>query len=90
MDNSVETNAGGSGRGKFLIGGLLILAAVIYLIVSATQAGAQYFYTVEEMQAKVAPGDGTQLRVTGAVIGDTIEYDPETLTLKFEVAHMPA
>ncbi len=90
MENSVETNAGGGGRVKFIVGGLLILAAVIYLIASATQAGAQYFYTVEEMQAKVEPGDGKQLRVTGAVIGDTIAYDPETLTLKFDVAHMPA
>jgi cytochrome c-type biogenesis protein CcmE len=90
MENNLEVNAGGTSRVKFLVGGLLILAAVVYLIASSTKAGAQYFYTVEEMQAKVVPGDGKQLRVTGAVIGDTIEYDPETLTLKFDVAHMPA
>jgi cytochrome c-type biogenesis protein CcmE len=24
----------------------------------------------------------------GAVIGDTIQYDPETLTLSFEIAHV--
>ena len=28
------------------------------------------------------------LRVAGAVIGDTIQYDPATLTLTFEVAHV--
>jgi cytochrome c-type biogenesis protein CcmE len=75
---------------KFLAGGILIFAAVAYLIVSSTKAGAQYFYTVEELQQKVEPGDGRQLRVTGAVIGDSIQYDPETLTLTFTIAHMPA
>ncbi len=29
------------------------------------------------------------LRVSGAVIGDSIQYDPQTLTLTFEVAHVP-
>jgi cytochrome c-type biogenesis protein CcmE len=28
------------------------------------------------------------LRVSGAVIGDTIQYDAESLTLTFEVAHV--
>jgi cytochrome c-type biogenesis protein CcmE len=28
------------------------------------------------------------LRVSGAVIGDTIQYDAETLTLTFDVAHV--
>lgn len=80
----------GSNSIKFIIGGMLILAAVVYLIFSSTIVGAQYFYTVEELQAKVEPGDGKQLRVTGAVIGDTIHYNPETLELSFTIAHMPA
>jgi cytochrome c-type biogenesis protein CcmE len=29
------------------------------------------------------------LRVSGAVVGDTIQYDANTLTLSFEVAHVP-
>ena len=36
-------------RWKFIIGGLLIVAAVVYLIVSSTQASAQYFLTVDEI-----------------------------------------
>lgn len=43
-------------RSKFLIGGLLIVAAVIYLIVSSTQASAQYFLTVDELNQKLAGG----------------------------------
>ncbi|HEX2697154.1 MAG TPA: cytochrome c maturation protein CcmE [Anaerolineales bacterium] len=77
------------GRTKFIIGGLAILAAVIYLIASSTQANAQYFMTVDELKAQGSGVIGKNLRVSGAVIGDTIQYDPKTLTLTFEVAHVP-
>ncbi len=76
-------------RTKFLIGGLLILAAVVYLIASSTVAAAQYFLTVDEVKAKGSEVIGKNLRVSGAVIGDTIQYDPQTLKLTFEVAHVP-
>ena len=76
-------------RTKFLLGGLLILAAVIYLIVSSTQANAEYFMTVDELSQKGQSVAGKSLRVSGAIIGDTIQYDPQTLTLKFDVAHVP-
>ena len=77
------------GRSKFIIGGLLILAAVVYLIVSSTQASAEYFMTVDELSAQGGSVVGKNLRVSGAVVGDSIHYDPQTLTLSFEVAHVP-
>jgi len=76
-------------RLKFLIGGLLIVAAVIYLIITSTQASAQYFMTVAELEEKGSQVVGRDLRVSGAVIGDSIQYDPQTLTLRFTVAHVP-
>ncbi len=78
-----------SNRIKFWIGGLLIISAIVYLIVSSTQANAQYFLTVEELQAKGDQMIGHDVRVSGAVIGDTIQYDPQSLKLTFEVANVP-
>ena len=75
-------------RAKFIVGGVLILAAVVYLIASSTQASAEYFMTVEELKAKGQAVVGRNMRVSGAIIGDTIQYDPETLTLSFTVAHV--
>ena len=77
------------GRRKFVIGGLVIVAAVLYLIVSSTQANAQYFMTVDELKAQGKTIIGKSLRVSGAVVGNTIQYDPQTLTLTFEVASVP-
>ena len=76
-------------RTKFIFGGLLILAAVVYLIVSSTQASAEYFMTVDELKAEGPAVVGKSLRASGAVVGDTIQYDPQTLTLTFDVAHVP-
>ncbi len=76
-------------RTKFLLGGFLILAAVVYLIVSSTQASAEYFMTIEELNGKGQEIIGKNLRVSGAVIGDSIQYDPQSLTLTFVVAHVP-
>ena len=89
MEDMHETQSGSGGRTKFIIGGLLIVAAIVYLIYSSTTASAQYFLTVDEIAAKAADVYDRDLRVSGAVIGDTIEYDPQTLTLKFTVAHIP-
>jgi len=74
---------------KFVIGGLLILGAVVFLIWSSTAATSEYFLTIDELNAKGSEIVDRNLRVSGAVIGDTIQYDAQTLTLTFEVAHVP-
>jgi cytochrome c-type biogenesis protein CcmE len=76
-------------RIKFIIGGLLILSAVAYLIISSTQANAQYFLTVDEILARGPGAIGKNMRISGAVLGDTIQYDSKTLDLRFTIAHVP-
>ncbi len=73
---------------KFLIGGLVIIAAIVYLIVTTMQSTQQYFYTIAEMQAKGGDAVGRSLRVSGAVLGNTIQADPNTLQITFEMANI--
>lgn len=75
---------------KFVIGGIFILGAVVILIWTATASTSEYFLTIEELHAKGASVANRNLRLSGAVIGDTIQYDAQTLTLTFEAAHVPA
>lgn len=89
MDETKNLQTSTGSRTKFIIGGLLIIAAVVYLIASSTQASAQYFLTVEEVFTKGEEIMDRDLRISGAVVGDTIAYDLDTLTLTFEVAHIP-
>lgn len=76
---------------KFIIGGVVIVAAIIYLIVSSLSVNVQYFLTVEEVLSKQNAGelDARNVRVSGAVIGDSIQYDMDTLELKFTIVHVP-
>lgn len=89
MEVTEKTQAGSANRVKFIIGGLLIVAAVVYLIVSSTQASAQYFLTIHELNTKGDEAQGRELRISGAVIGDTIQYDAQKLELRFQVADIP-
>lgn len=74
---------------KFIVGGLLIISAIVYLIITSTQANAQYFLTIEELIAKGQSVMGKDVRVSGAVIGDSIQYDSQNLIITFEVANVP-
>jgi cytochrome c-type biogenesis protein CcmE len=82
-------NFGVRGNARFIVGGLLILVAVVYLIFSSTKANAEYFMTVDELHAKSDSMIGRNLRVSGAVIGSTIQFDPESLYLTFDIANVP-
>lgn len=77
-----------SGKTKFLVGGILILAVVFYLIIYGTTSSARYFITVEELVNDPAYV-GQTVRITGAVIGETIEYDGPNLIIDFNIAHIP-
>ncbi len=73
---------------KFIAGMLVIAAAVIYLIVSSTQASAEYFLTVDEVLTRQEELAGKNIRVSGVVLGDSIHYDPDNLILSFTIAHI--
>lgn len=77
-----------SGYLKFLVGGVLMLATVVYLIISGTTSGARYFITIDELITN-SEYVGKTVRVSGAVIGDTIKYDKTSLTIDFTVANIP-
>ena len=74
---------------KLILGIVIIIAAVVYLIASSTLSQSQYFLTVEELQSNQAEYVGKNVRMSGVVLGDTIEYDPQTLELTFQVAQIP-
>jgi cytochrome c-type biogenesis protein CcmE len=77
-----------SSRAKFYVGGFIIIAALVYLIVSGAAQSAQFFLTIDELNAKGPDFVGKDVRVSGAVLGESIQYDPKTLKLTFTVANV--
>ncbi len=72
---------------KFTVGGIILAVAVIILIITSIKGSAQYYYTVDELTA--GNTRQTNLRVSGVVLGDTIQYDRDTYNLTFTMANIP-
>ncbi len=76
------------GRWKLIIGGIAILGAVVYLIISGTTSGARYFISIHDLLGTTKYA-GQTVRITGAVLGNTIKYDSEKLIIDFTMADFP-
>ena len=70
---------------KFIIGGVIIAAAIVFLIYNGIQSSAAYFLTVDELYAKGAAIENRTVRVAGQVDADTIDFNNRDLVLKFDV-----
>ena len=81
----IEFKRSQGSRAKFLIAGGLILAAVALLIITATRSTAQYYVTVDELFQRQAQLQGRAIRVSGTVVGDSVEFDPVDLHLTFDL-----
>jgi cytochrome c-type biogenesis protein CcmE len=76
-------------RPRFFIGGGLIVLAIGYLIFSSIRTTSEYYLTVPEVAARQTELGGQAIRVAGRVKPGNIAWDPNSLTLKFEIAPIP-
>ncbi len=78
-----------TGRARYWVAGLMIAAAVVYLIASSTRASSAYYLTVAELAEMGSGAAGRALTVSGAVVGDSIRYDASVPRVEFALAHVP-
>lgn len=74
---------------KFVIAGVLIAAAVVILAITSLRGNTQYYLTVNELLSNKT-GQTQNVRISGVVIGNSIQYDAAANLLTFEVANIPA
>jgi cytochrome c-type biogenesis protein CcmE len=74
-------------RYAYLIVGMILIGAVLALAYLGLAKG-RYYITVEELLT--SPDKvGKNVRVAGAVDGETIRFDPQTQTLTFTIVNIP-
>jgi len=74
------------GRSKrFLIGGVIILAAIGYIIYGGMKDAVVYFVTPTELKAKERDSADKFLRMGGMVVAGSLQKDVKNLTYRFEV-----
>ena len=69
---------------KFLVGGIVILAALAYMIWAGVTQSAVYFVTPSELTA--APVAGKAYRLGGLVTPGSLRWEPRTLDLTFTMS----
>ncbi len=87
-DTDFSENDGKHNRLKFAVGGVLLLTAVVFLVVNAVSGNTQLYKTVDEFYAEQTRLTGRDLRVSGMVIGDSIEFiqvDTNNSRLEFDI-----
>jgi len=70
---------------KFLIGGVLIVAAIIYLIITSITATGAYYMSVADLNAQAADIVGKKVRVSGPVVTASEQWDAPNLMLTFKM-----
>lgn len=79
------TERGAGKNVKFIVGGLMVVLAVVYLIYSGIASNASYFLTVDELYAKGPQIENRTVRVAGKVDAATIDFNNRDLILTFDV-----
>ena len=73
-----------SRRGKFVVGGLVIVAAIVYLIWAGVSQSVVYFVTPSELLA--APVATKTYRLGGLVLPGSLKWEPQSLDLSFTLS----
>jgi cytochrome c-type biogenesis protein CcmE len=68
---------------RFLIGGLIIVLAIVYLGYMGFMGSASYYYTVSEFVGMGDSVKGETVRINGQVASGSVEQEPGGQTLKF-------
>lgn len=73
-----------------LCGCVLLALGVYYMFSVSSQSTLQYFLTVSEVIGQESKFIDRNIRISGVVLGDTIEYNEASFTLSFTIADVPA
>jgi len=71
---------------KIVVGVLIIVAALVYLLISSFSDSALYYMTVKELCARGTIPKNEGLRVNGYVAPSSIRWDADKIELRFILA----
>jgi cytochrome c-type biogenesis protein CcmE len=74
---------------RFLVGALMLGSSIFY-VQSSSDYLPEYFMTVNELLINEDNAIDKSLRISGAVIGESIEFDEGSRQLSFIIADIPA
>jgi cytochrome c-type biogenesis protein CcmE len=70
---------------KFIVGAVIIFAAIAYLVFSAMGNAGAYYMEVDELLTQSVDYYGKNVRVSGVVVDESVDYNAADLILKFNI-----
>jgi cytochrome c-type biogenesis protein CcmE len=70
---------------KFIVGGLIVVLVIGYLIFTSIQGSTAPYLTVTELRSRGSSVYERNVRVTGIIQGQSIDWNAQDLILKFEI-----
>lgn len=91
MSDTIEINPPAKKKinWKLIIGLAVIIGGILFLLISTTRNSLQYFLTVDELLANPGNYETRDVRISGAVIGDSIRLNENDGTVQFTIANIP-
>ena len=71
---------------KFIVGAVIIFAAIGFLVFNAMGSAGAYYMTVSELTASAEDHYGKTVRVSGVVVDESVDYNSSELILQFNIA----
>lgn len=71
---------------KFIVGAVIIFAAIAFLVYNAIGSAGAYYLTVSELKQQAADHYGKNVRVSGVVVDNSVDYNSSDLILQFQIA----
>ncbi len=86
MTNAPSSNPRSKGAIKYLVGGLIILGAIVYIFTSSIQQNLTFFITPSEYLQDEAKYAGRTVRLGGVVEPGSVKFNRDNLQLSFVVS----
>jgi cytochrome c-type biogenesis protein CcmE len=71
---------------KFIVGGLIVVLVIGYLIFTSIQGSTAPYLTVTELQSRGSSIYEQNVRLTGVIQSESIDWNAQDLILRFEIA----
>ena len=71
---------------KFIVGAAIIFLAIGFLVFNAMGSAGAYYMTVTELTDEADSYVGKNVRVSGVVVDESVDYNSSELILRFNIA----
>lgn len=84
--SSLAKASPGIGRkSRVFLAALIVVAAIAYLMYSGFSGGAVTYYEIEQLLDQADSLRGTEVKVSGKIVGESIDWDPARIRLAFVI-----